>query len=603
MSEFSPLPSNETKPKSAKSHTLLVGLGALVIAGSILYIFSSSLFPPPSEETSTVPSDIEEFENSSIVAAPSGETVSEQVLRQDQNDYTTNYKDVKRQEGVEWFLHPVYKGNLAYVAGKPENEWAENIPYHYFQLGSYQGKPITFLTIECDGPCFSREYLTFVGNKETGISLLTKHSSYDLNGEYSYLNLEHGVVVDSQLSLEALAIPEIITVNGEEFGSGSNGFFGSYPLSGFFANTQLNKGAEQAFEKIEFFSETEFGPMYRAEDQRFDGTADIVYAIRTVGGLISYFDVPIGFMGDDRVPKIVWNDGTQNKTVYRMDGLGSCGGGGPEIATTPISIADLAPAGKTASGEMVYSIINKEHELIKRVFEATQGKVYEYNSETGESKTYSITPEEFIAARGVVVIPGAFGSQMIFTNSALGPQAECGKPVIYLYPEATSTISVQVDALITKSEPKYEDGWVVEATPQGVLTHTSGTYTSLFWDGYGNGVYPELEKGFVVPTADALKVMGEHLSYMGFNHTEIVEFKDFWRPHLPVQPYTRFSWIQTAEMNELAALAITPRPQTLLRAFVDFSGEDEMVTLEPQVLEQRERKGYVVTEWGGLLRK
>jgi hypothetical protein len=289
--------------------------------------------------------------------------------------------------------------------------------------------------------------------------------------------------------------------------------------------------------------------------------------------------------------------------MYRSDGLGSCGGGGPEVATDRVPDNELVAVGKTINGQTVYNLTNPNHPLITRVFESTKGIIYDYDVDTGESRTYTITPQDFIASKGVIIIVDALGDQNIFTNGKLGPQAECGKPVIYLYPEQTETISVDVDALVTKSEPLYEHGWVVEATPEGKLTHSSGVYDSLFWDGYGNGAYAEIAEGFVVPTKDALRTMGEHLAYMGFNQKEITDFKEFWGPHLPATPYTKFHWLQTNEMNELAALSIEPRPTTLFRAFVDFEGVDEMQSIEPQQLEQHERRGYVATEWGGLLRK
>jgi hypothetical protein len=316
---------------------------------------------------------------------------------------------------------------------------------------------------------------------------------------------------------------------------------------------------------------------------------------------MSYDEAPLDFMTDDRVPQITWLDGGANTEGYRGDRLTGCGGGGPEVLVEPLKEPKIERVGTTKTGEAVYNVIDATHPLITRIFEMTNGIVYDYQN--GHSSSRTITVDEFIANRGVLLVE-SLGRQLVLTNTKFGPQVECGKPVIYLYPEATTTISVSLDALVTKSEPVYEDaGWVATAHPDGSLIVNGQPYTSLFWDGYGNGVYPELKQGFVVPTSEVLDVMSEHLRYIGFTEFEISEFVTFWSDHLPKEPYTRFSWLQTGEMERLAKLTITPKPDTLIRAFVDYEGVDKMIEIEPQKLIKRARNGYVVTEWGGLLRK
>ncbi len=602
MSELPQTPGTNL-PK--KPRVLLALITGIIVSAAMVYVFLNFIHSPEEEmstEVIPVPEAIEEFKTPTILTqVPEGVTVSEEVLRTDPVDYSGYYKNLKQQPGVEWFIQPVPRGNLGFVTSEFDAADMYLTP-RYFQIGTYNGEPITYVTIPCEGMCFIDDYTVFVGSPDKKVVALERHSSYDYNAEYSMFSLADTVEVNSSIQLEALTLLSV-SINGVSLEPGTHGFRGQSALGEFFANSRFNIQQESPYDKMQFVADTEYGPLFKAQDVRFPGTADYVYAVRTVGGLISYFDVPLPFLGDDRVPQITWNDGSINTTMYRMDGLGSCGGAGPEVATDKVSDSDLAPVGKTSSGQMVYGIVNPSHPLITRVFETTRGLVYEYDLNTGESSTYQISPQEFIDQHGVIIIVDQLGEQNIFTNGHLGPQAECGKPVIYLYPEETTTISVKLDALVTKSEPLYENGWVVEATPQGVLTHKSGQYTSLFWDGYGNGEYPKLEKGFVVPTSEALDTMGEHLFIMGFNKTEVAEFKEFWKDHLPTEPYTKFSWIQTKEMQKLAALDVQPRPQTVIRAFVDYTGVSEPLTIEPQVLESRERVGYVLTEWGGLIRK
>ena len=513
-------------------------------------------------------------------------------LTADLKDYSIYYKNLIKQGGVIWFDLPkiLPDQNLVTVEG-------HSIP-NYLQVGTRDGEPIVFIYVPCD--CLiNNSYMFFVVHDDGTSTYIQNNSSVDLTSEWSSVKLRSGVKTDTNFSFLSLHPEEtIITPDSIKL---SQGLVGVQIHS----ETYFNKDARYSYDKIEFITETPFGPLFRGYDiDKEAGTADYVYAIRLPGGLnITYDEASLGFMTDDRVPQITWTDGEVNNEPYRGDRLTGCGGGGPEVLVDPLREPKIERVGTTKTGEAVYNVIDPTHPLITRIFEMTDGVIYVYDPKTGESTNRVITPAEFIAKRGVLLVE-SLGRQLVFTNTKYGPQAECGKPVIYLYPEATTTIRVSVDALVTKSEPLYEEnGWVATAHPDGSLIVNGQPYTSLFWDGYGNGVYPEIKQGFVVPTSEVLAAMSDHLRYIGFNEFEISEFVAFWSDHLPEETYTRFSWLQTVEMERLARLTIDPRPDTLIRAFVDYEGVDEMIEIEPQKLIKRARNGYVVTEWGGLLRK
>ena len=62
------------------------------------------------------------------------------------------------------------------------------------------------------------------------------------------------------------------------------------------------------------------------------------------------------------------------------------------------------------------------------------------------------------------------------------------KPVIYLYPETETEITVQLDysGELTCTYPTYTDGWKVTAAPDGTLTDEKGqTYNYLYWEEIG----------------------------------------------------------------------------------------------------------------------
>ena len=58
------------------------------------------------------------------------------------------------------------------------------------------------------------------------------------------------------------------------------------------------------------------------------------------------------------------------------------------------------------------------------------------------------------------------------------------KPIIYLYPEKDTTVSVKlnVKGKLTFTYPEYKDGWEFKASPNGDLTFGEDTYNYLFWE-------------------------------------------------------------------------------------------------------------------------
>ena len=71
---------------------------------------------------------------------------------------------------------------------------------------------------------------------------------------------------------------------------------------------------------------------------------------------------------------------------------------------------------------------------------------------------------------------------------------------------------------------------------------------------------------------------------------------------MPKTAYIRLTWLDTADMERLAPLAISPRPDTVARVFLDFAGQETAATdLAPQQLKGFLRTGFTVVEWGGLL--
>ena len=100
------------------------------------------------------------------------------------------------------------------------------------------------------------------------------------------------------------------------------------------------------------------------------------------------------------------------------------------------------------------------------------------------------------------------------------------KPVIYLYPEQETTVSVSLDyaGTLTATYPAYEDGWRVTAEPDGTLYDENGDeYSYLFWEGENNTDY-DFSTGFCVAGADTADFLREKLAEIGLTPREYNEF-------------------------------------------------------------------------------
>ncbi len=323
------------------------------------------------------------------------------------------------------------------------------------------------------------------------------------------------------------------------------------------------------------------------------------YILKLASGFYVVYSVVWDFFADDSVPAITWMDGTKNQDPYRRDGgLAGCGGG-VDYVTLNSSVADnshiadeLKQTGVTDKGEMIYEFKDLNNKVVK----------YFYNLANYSEEKISL--EKWYTHHNLIVYKNSLGDYVIFSNDKYGLQAECGKPVVYLYPTKTTKVKVQVGADITKSEPNYDKGWQVTAEPSGKLTNADGlTYDSLFWEGLGHGAYPAITEGTIVSQSNLQTTIKAQLTELGLSAKESADFLDFWSDKLPKTPYVRLTWFTTKQMDELAPLFVSPRPDSVIRIFLDFQGYQTKISLPAQKLSAIPRTGFTVIEWGGLLRK
>ena len=174
------------------------------------------------------------------------------------------------------------------------------------------------------------------------------------------------------------------------------------------------------------------------------------------------------------------------------------------------------------------------------------------------------------------------------------------KPVIYLYTEQETEVTVKLDysGTLTATYPEYNDGWTVTAQPDGTLTDSSGkSYNYLFWEGKTNTEY-DFSKGFCVAGEDTAEFLENALSQLGLTRREANEFIVFWLPRMQENEYNLIAF-QDKAYTDSAVLDISPQPDSVLRVFMAWKSLDKAVDIEPQEFDSFQRSGFTVVEWGG----
>ena len=174
------------------------------------------------------------------------------------------------------------------------------------------------------------------------------------------------------------------------------------------------------------------------------------------------------------------------------------------------------------------------------------------------------------------------------------------KPVIYLYPETETRVTVKLDLSgeLTCAYPAYDGGWTVTAAPDGTLTDEHGrTYNYLYWEGeVANGF--DFSKGFCVAGSDTAAFLEDALDRLGLTRREANEFLVYWLPRMQDNPYNLIAFQQEA-YTESAKLTVSPQPDSVLRVFMAWKPLARPVDIPAQILPGFERRGFTLVEWGG----
>ncbi|MCL1876685.1 hypothetical protein FWF74_01475 [Candidatus Saccharibacteria bacterium] len=427
------------------------------------------------------------------------------------------------------------------------------------------------------------EYTRYIVNKK-GRYQYTNRDSINIGGVSPDLGLgeiEYLGISIAKLSLEYKGITFAAWSNGNWSGFGWQHFINYYEKTGGKA-TKLANSPYNGFYQVETGvdnSNTVKNTSYFVELP--DGRAMQVYN--------EFADHYI----DSEHLKL--SSGDNDKSFVNL--YGGCGTlSGETVLINKPSANELELVGNvvTDSGKKVKAYTSSSEKIWKLLYDK------EYNPWDTEKLTYEVFKTKFTH----IIIEDGLGNWVLYASTEFHMPPQCGKPVIYLYPEKTGVFDVAVGADVKLSDPEYPTGgWKnVIASPNGKLRYNGQDYDSLFWEGTGQGIYPSKKgEGVVVAHDKAASTIRKQLKAQGMNAKETSDFMAFWEEKIPQAKYVRLTWLNTEDMNLLAPLYVSKKPDTLIRVFLEMEGMDKKVNLTEQKFHAPARRGFVVTEWGGLL--
>jgi hypothetical protein len=477
-------------------------------------------------------------------------------------------------EGVTWQKPEKLDDLKLFLSKNEDSETIESMSY--YKVG----------TTSTGGEIIDAQIVFNVGNggnflariiKRDGQYYFIKRNSDDVDNET--ISTSKGIQIDSQFAFKSLINDATIEKNKTELVS--NNF------------AKLNIDSEQKGEKI---ASTKWGDLYLVKGQDLD-KSDGKLAVASYqlqlndSSRVTYQPNPT-FHRDDNTFNLTWSIQKGKEVRFAALSTGGCGlgSGAFPLVVDSSTLTSKEELGRSDTS-IVYTSEDVSYPLIKIAYDL-------YNNGLTEN-TKSI--EQFASSVGIAFWTDDYGQTMVFVNQDFMPSVECGKPVVYLYPKTKADVKVKVGAKITKSEPEYGNGWSAIAYPSGKIVADGKIYPYLFWEGLGFGSYPAINEGTIVESSKVKSTIESQLTYIGLNKTEISDFLEFWMPKMPSKKFVRLTWLQNKEMDKLAPLSISPKPDNIIRVFLDFEGLDSSIAIKSQNLIRGERNGFTAVEWGGLL--
>lgn len=227
------------------------------------------------------------------------------------------------------------------------------------------------------------------------------------------------------------------------------------------------------------------------------------------------------------------------------------------------------------------------------------------NERTGGSST-NCTTESHIPLRNNALIQFIEKDCMeMYKGEGIIIKDEAKKPVLYIYPLQETIIHIKhhYRGKHTFTYPPYEDGWTVLAKPNGDLMNLkdSTQHRYLFWEGISDVYKQNLKhnEGFIIDSGDIVSFLEKTLSHIGLNPIESNDFITFWAPRMIMNKRCFIHFRINDNIRNTSFLEIEPKPESLLRVFMEYSQQIPDWEIKEQSLPAFKRSGYSVIEWGG----
>jgi len=415
-------------------------------------------------------------------------------------------------------------------------------------------------------------------------------------------------IINGNIVVEDLVLPKDITVNGSKLVLKDYAFNFFYPHS---------------YDILKKVSSTQYGDVWTTDrkkaDEIFENKKDKseqdykiysifntnAFYIKLPDGTVAVYNIAFDFLPDnaqkERVYKlpITWNDGTVNQQEYELYPMGCGVLHDAYDMSSQVQLSDLKRIGMLSDGSDVLGYKSATHPAFEKWYKSL------YWEKEGQKKP----KEDVLKHNPQIFWQDPFGRILAFYSTQFISPAECGKPVIYLYPKEDMDVHVHVMPTqgFSVTEPEYgQNGWFVHATTEGAIKNYADNkqYPYLFWEGSSDALLPRMEnKGFVVKKSELSQFFDSTLVKLGLNSKEITDFKEFWIPQMNTQntPYYKITFLPKVFINKSAPLTVKPKPDTVIRVLMDYQGLEQYRHVKEQKLYAPKREGFTVVEWGGIL--
>lgn len=511
-------------------------------------------------------------------------------------------------------------------------DWELDV-YDFYKVGTitsgkYKDGDLLLVLFKAGGPCKGAScgkpaHLRYI-KKDNVATLLTKISdSLSLTSPDGILKVNpfkkfgFSLAIDNNFTVPILEYPnEIQGVNQRQilnrYVAEEDGEFDSSMLYKVFTNPILGDI---------YTTRPEFSPSRSFEPEEQGGTfgsksgtdwcrdtdcfnTNQFFAFRPDGTFLKFSYNP-----DISVKNIAWTDNKKTGEEYVFSTIASCNRQALDdnsvVAPSLVSDTDLISVGKANNtGDIIYGLKDENHKLYTEFYN-TYKEYYAGPNINPEDKRQTKSFNDFINSRPIFLWRDPFGRLIRFNNEEFLPPFSC-EPIIYLYPQTAQKVSVAFDKIVNLfgSMPEYRSGWNVIAEPSGkILNPSDGRfYPYLFWEGWSL-IFPIQNKGFVVKQSEVSSFLTKTLPKLGLNEKEKKDFMNAWLPHFFNSPYYFITFLDQDDIDKIAPLQISPKPDTIIRIMMDIKPLEKAIDVEEQQFKSLpKRNGFTVVEWGGLKR-